>query len=359
MQAPLLLKSSLAGIYLTALTGTAFAQKEASSGNPVPFSEGRLIFEITSGSRTETHLYQRKGDQLRITRPGDHIPTPPLNLVDLETGRVTVLFPQNGTARTIETADEQPPASSGPSTSGFPAMPGLPPGIGPNATSGPAPATPARPAPGEETARIGPDPSKLPAVHNGKPFAIPATPAPGDAPAEPGVPLPKAPAPTSNPGMPEMPTSPDRPAMPEMPPMPGGPGAAQAFVLKATAETKELHGYPCTRFTLDLPREGRLALWLTPEEPLFPFHRLRSEGPDSFRPAEWPDQLAALLRSRNLFPLLITRHERERSPRPDEKPAEPGPEITRWEVTSVQNTALKDTDENLFTPADTFHQLRD
>ena len=101
MQAPLLLKSSLSAIFLTALTGTAFAQREASSGIPVPFSEGRLTFEITSGSRTETHLYQLKGNQLRITRPGNHIPTPLLNLVDLETGRVTVLFPQNGTARTI------------------------------------------------------------------------------------------------------------------------------------------------------------------------------------------------------------------------------------------------------------------
>jgi len=327
----ILLKSSLVGIFLTTMPGAASAQKEASSKTPAPFTEGQLTLVITSGSRTETHLYQRKGDQLRIAQPGDLIPTPPLNLVNLRSGRVTILFPQNGTARTIETTDEKPPAPSDSSTPGFPSMPGLPPGIGPGAA-----VVPATTEPGQVPAGIGPDLSQPTVPTDGTTPALPETPLPGGVPANPAMPM-----------------------MPEMPPIPGGPDAVEAFVLKAGEETKTLHGYPCTRHTLDLPHEGRLTLWLTPDKPLFPFHRLRTEGPESLRNADWPDQLAALLRSKGLFPLLITQHDREHSPAPEEKPARPGPERARWEVTSIQNTALKDPEESLFSTPETFHQLRD
>ncbi|MEM9080146.1 MAG: hypothetical protein AAGC74_05575, partial [Verrucomicrobiota bacterium] len=100
-----------------------------------PLLEGQLTLKLSSGSHHETHRYRLKDHQLRIDQPGDLIPSPPINLINLKTNTITLLRPHNGTARTFTATNESPaPANTPP---GFPAMPQLPPGIGPQSTSTP------------------------------------------------------------------------------------------------------------------------------------------------------------------------------------------------------------------------------
>jgi hypothetical protein len=121
------------------------------------------------------------------------------------------------------------------------------------------------------------------------------------------------------------------------------PGSPAPMELKATNETRVIHGYKCTMHTLSIPREGEMSLWLPAPGLLPPFHLLLEDVP---RRKERPDllqQIPALLRERDLFPLLA------------ELKGEDGGEILRWEVTGIAPGRLEDAD--LFEVPATFYPL--
>ena len=306
--------------FLLSLGSTLFLSLAVSAAEISPFVEGELSLTITSGQREEIHLYRVKGDQLRIDRPGEIIPSPPVNIIDLKSGLVTILHPHNGTSSSYTPSDAFPEAD----TPGLPlGMPQLPPGIGPQSSAKPAPEP-------EKPARIGPDPSKLPGVTEMR--ATSETPD-----------IPELPDAGSQPNLPpqiQQTSILSPPPMPAMPPMLGGPATAP-FALKATGETQEIHGYPCSKHTMELHREGTLTLWLTKQEHLFPFHTLSYEGPNRFGRQEWQDQVSSLLHKEKLFPLLLTLTE-------SQKNDEPAAELARWEVTAIKPTTLQPSEEDLF-----------
>lgn len=255
--------------------GFCVSSTTADAEDFAPLSEGELSLSVTLGQREEVHRYRIKDGQMRIDRPGESIPSPPVNLVDLRSGRVTILRPHNGTARSF-TPSDAPPAGK---------LPG-----------GEAPEMPALPEhPPQAQKDVIPGPSAMSAV-------------------------------------------------------PGRPNTA-TFTLEAMEATRKIHGFPCRKHTLELPREGTLTLWLTKEKRLFPFHTLRYEGPRRFGREAWPEQVASLLRQKQRFPLLLTLKEST-----DEE-KQTTAELARWEVTSVQRSPLEVSEEDLFAVPDSFHSL--
>ena len=60
--------------------------------------EGTITLSVKRhGGSEESFLYSREGDDMRLEKLGEHIPSPPVNLFDLSTGEVKILRPSNGT----------------------------------------------------------------------------------------------------------------------------------------------------------------------------------------------------------------------------------------------------------------------
>ena len=183
--------------------------------------EGRISATLTRGGETQTFLYTAGTNQLRLERGETNWPHA-RNLINLDTGARTLVFPHNRSfvrlKPTAENSSAPPP--------GFPPMPtALPPGIGPQAATGLAPGA----------ARIGP--TNLPGCPSLPPMAqIPTRPAP-PAGLPPGI------GPQPGPGS----APPAMPAMPLMPMMP-----FERPELRATGEKTNLLGHGCRDWRRDM-----------------------------------------------------------------------------------------------------------
>lgn len=271
--------------------------------------EGHINVAMTQGSQTTPLVYTVGANKLRIECPQTDLPHAK-DIVNLDTGDLTLLFPANRSFVQLKSADI---AATG--TPAFPGirMPpaGLPPGVGPQPTSLPG-------VPGH----IGP--TNLPGTR-----AMPSMPA----------------APT--PDIPRMPPSADMPAMPMMPMM-----MMEPMELKATKDTTNLLGYTCLRYELHQRGEA-MEIWATDKLPPFEPY-LQNQG-HRFGPRMIEDQWGQLVKAKKLFPLLaVLRFERP-SPSPNGAPTASGPERLRFEVKSI--TPEKIEDSALFQPPPDYHEL--
>jgi hypothetical protein len=301
---------------------------------PAGAFEGRISATVTQGGQGSGLLYIAGTNVLRIEKTDTNWPHA-RNLVDLQTGSLTLLFPHNRSFVRLKpvAAGVSPASEGGILPPGFP--PGLPPtGMRPNAF--PPGGTPGLPAAGmTATTTIGPT-------------NLPGTPAPPPMPQMPNLPKPPTglPAGIGPPagGAPGMGAGPGMaagmPAMPAMPPMPMMPGMMERAELKATGHKTNLLGYACERFELKQRRET-LEIWATDQ--LFPFVAYQQNQPHPGGPRGPEEQWPELMKARRFFPLLVTLR------------FENGPERYRFEVKSVKPEKIRDP--ALFQPPPDYQEI--
>jgi len=260
-----------------------------------PF-EGRITATLTRGSDTQTILYTVNADTLRIERTESNWPHAK-NLMDRESGVVTVLYPHNRSFVRLKSC-----AHNSAVPPGFPSMPAVPSGIG--GQTSPTPPMPASLPPG-----IGPQTGAQPAA-----FQSP--------------PQPKMP------GISTMPSMPMAGGMPMMP-MPGKTGE-----LNVTTNKMTILGYECVRY--DFAQRGEvMEIWATDQ--LLRFEAYQQNQLPRFGPRGIEEQWSAFLKAKKLFPLRAVLR------------IENGPERLRFEVASVK--AEKIQDHSLFQPPVDYHEL--
>ncbi len=260
---------SLAGINRRGRFAIALALTCAVSSREIPAAEkgaafeGRVTATLTrSGAATTQFLFTRKENELRIENSGSKLE--PINIVDLDAKKLTIIFPHNSTFLHVDLIRQLPDR----------AQPGAPP-LNPN--SG-----------GEAAGFRG--------TTTSSPTAPKMSPPPGFP-----TPLPIA----SMPPIPPMPSSGSGAAgMPMMPPpMPGMFGAAE---LKKTEKTKKIQGFDCTLYTMS-DRGENFEIWATNDAALFPFRLLqRDYNVRRFGPQMIEEQWVELLQRKSLFPLEAT-----------------------------------------------------
>lgn len=258
--------------------------------------EGHISIELIQRSETNMLLYTVRGHHLRIENLNTNWPHS-VNLVDIETGDVTLIFPHNRTLVRLKNSGAQ----AGSATSTRTQMP---------PTGGAATLLPPRKLPQLEVAASPSPESELPL--GGMPPGIGPQTGQG----------------TMPPMIPAMPIS--------MMPMP-----AKELELKATGEKKIILGQPCAQYEIKL-RGETIEVWATDQ--LLPLQMwLRDQrGPNG--PRQFEQRLAELLKPRKLFPLLVS------------SKLERGQEHPRFRVKSI--TPEKVTDEKLFQPPDGYHELQ-
>jgi hypothetical protein len=294
--------------------------------------EGRITAASTRGTQTAPLLYTVGTNQLRIEVTATNRPHP-VNLVDLSSGTLTLLFPHNRSFVRLKPAREDA-AAPFPGAPGMPLPPsGLPPGIGPQSAGTPtAPVMPNLPtAPHTPAPPAGIGPTNLPGVP--VPPAMPQMPAPLA-----GLPPGIGPQPSGMSGIP----GPSGLA-PGMPPMPMRPmGIMEKAELKATGQKTNLLGFACARY--ELKQRGEvMEIWATDQ--LFPFQAYQQNQPRRFRPLMLEEQWPGLLKARQLFPLLVTLR------------FENGSERYRFEVKSIRPDKVADLDGQLFQPPPGYLEL--
>jgi hypothetical protein len=274
---------------LTTLTAVALA---GLSAHAAAF-QGRISATFTRGGETLPVLYTVGSDLIRIEVTGSTYPHP-INIVDRQSGAVTMVYPHNRSFMRLKMQSE--PVASGNLPSGFPP-----------ANSFPQPAaipTPqSRPGPG------------FPGVPNlpGPPGGLP-----------PGI-GPQA-GPANGPGfgagasMPMM--------MPSMIP-------PEKIELIASTNQAVILGYLCTRYDAT-NRAERFEAWAT--DKLLPFFAYTQTGPARFGPRMLEDQWPDWLKSRGLFPLKASLR------------FENAPERFHFEVLSIKAEKIIDTEGKLFQP---------
>jgi hypothetical protein len=264
-----------------------------------PAFEGRIGATLTRGGETQTWRYTVGTNHLRLERAETDRPHA-RNMVALDTGRITLVFPHNrGFVRL--------PAASGNGAPPIPSVPPPPPMPAPSAGIGPAN------PPGV------PPPPSAPAVPDAP--AVPPPPA--------GLPPGVGPQPGGTPGSP--------PGMPAMPMMPMEP-----MELKETKDTLILLGYVCTRY--ELKQRGEvMEIWAT--DKLLPFHAWQQNQRPRFGPQMIEEQWGELLHAKKLFPLRAVMK------------FEHGPERLRFEVKSITPEKIADPDGTLFVPPSDYHEI--
>jgi len=248
--------------------------------------EGVINAVMTKGDQTEALLYTVGTNFLRVEKTATNWPNP-VDIFDLNSGGLTLLFPNNRSFIRLKPVTEN---SSVPP--GFPQMPG----VGPQSQATPSP-------PGE----IGP--TNLP--------GMPALPQPPGVGPQPGHPAPR----------PQMSMAGGMPALP--PPM------MERMDLKATGEKTNLLGFACEK--LDLKQRGEtMEIWAT--DKLFPFQPYVQNQSRRFGPRLMEEEWGELLTIKKLFPLRAVLH------------YDNGMERFRFEITSVKPRKLTDEDAKLFQP---------
>lgn len=123
--------------------------------------------------------------------------------------------------------------------------------------------------------------------------------------------------------------------------------------LKATTDTTNLLGYPCTRYMLK-QRGEVMEIWAT--DKLLPFPPYVQHQPRHFGPRMMEEEWGGLLKAKKLFPLLaVLRFEMSSVPG-QASPAPTGPERMRFEVQRV--TPKRITDDALFRPPPDYHEIQ-
>jgi hypothetical protein len=251
--------------------------------------EGRIQAVIIKGTETSACLYTVGTHFLRIERMETNWPHV-WNVANLDTGTLTLLFPNNRSFVRLKPAIES-------GASPFPAAPAMPPPMMPGSTAPNIPGLPARPDLPALPPGIGPQADATPGGISG------ATPMAG---------------------MPAM------GAMPMMP-MPG----VEKLELRPTGDKTNLLGYVCLRF--ELKQRGEvMEIWATDQ--LLPFQLLRQNQSPRLGPQMIEEQWGGLLKAKKLFPLLaILKFEN-------------GPERYRFEVKKIQSEKMTDDDAKQFQP---------
>lgn len=262
--------------------------------------EGRLTATFTLGGDTQTWLYTVGTNCLRIERGETNRPYA-IDLVALDTGGLTLVFPNNRSFVRLKPAAENVSALP----PGFPPMPAPPPGVGP-----PTPLTPPAPA------NLGP--TNLPGV--------PPPPAPPPMPAT----IPR--------GVPPVLPASGAGALPPMPP----PMMMEKMELTATGGKTNLLGLACERFEIK-QRGETMEIWAT--DRLFPFQAYQPNQPPRFGPPMLEERWGGLLRARKLFPLRATLK------------FDHGAERLRFEVKTVAPARIEDQDGALFQPPPGYHEI--
>ena len=245
---------------LTVYAGASPGQ--TSAADKTTSFEGTLSATLTIRGTTTQLLFTRKDNQLRIEDAATNKPEP-INIVDLASGKLMILFPHNSTFVGVDPMKTPAPPGAPPLPTSFPTLPNIP-GASIGAQTGPA----VPPPPGF------PSPPPLPEV----PF--------GGSPNGAG-------------GAPAL-------AMPMMPPMPAMPGAFGAFDLKKTDKTRTIQGMECTLYTLS-DHGQNFEIWAVSDSALFPFRLLqRDYHPRRFGPPMIEEQWVEMLQKKSLFPLEAT-----------------------------------------------------
>lgn len=315
-------------------------------GASVTKGDGVLEARLTSGAQANEYRYSRRDDVVRIE--DTHVPekgaAPPVNLLDLENGILTIFYPHNSTyvkidaerlaARPAPAMGPRPgpdmPASSEQASSPSkdaaiqmptpPPLPDLPAGIGPRGAG-----------PGPDAKR------KMPEMAT--PPDMPELP-PGIGPKRGG---PDADAAGHSPGGPPgMPAMSGMAGIPPMPPMPGTEGETEPTFEK-TNETRKIHGLTCSKYILQDPREGALEVWAM--EKLIPFYLLVQEAPRFRGRLDFFESWPTMLREKGLFPMLAILKEESG-----------GRERLRFEVTKYDPKQKMD-DPSQFEVPTNFHEI--
>jgi hypothetical protein len=274
--------------------------------------EGRLEVSITRGSETTPLLYTLGTDSLRLEVTRTSSPNP-IDIVDLKTGALTLVFPHNRSFVRLEPGAENTSAVP----AGAPGMPipsgGLPSGVGPQATSDNVLQTPSLPA----------GMRSMPAPAGSLPTGI--GPQHGTA------------------------TAPDTLGMPKMPAMPPMPAMTEKLEFKATGKKEKILGYACEQYELK-QRGETLEIWATDQ--LFPYQPYVRSQPHRFGPRMLEEQWPQMLTSRKLFPLRV-------SLRFDNGPSRTGgAERFHFEVKSITPEKITDDDMKLFQPPADYNEAR-
>lgn len=130
------------------------------------------------------------------------------------------------------------------------------------------------------------------------------------------------------------------PALP-MPMMP--PPMSEKIELKPTGKKEKRLGFACEQFEIK-QRGETMEIWAT--DKLLPYQPYVRSQPHRFGPRMMEEQWAELLKTRNLFPLLVTLK------------FENGAERFRFEVKSVTAKKLTEADASLFQPPPGYVEIR-
>ena len=250
--------------------------------------EGLIQAGLTRGGQTVALKYSASPHCLRVENTATNWPHP-VNLVDTDTGALTLLFPNNRTCVHLPLAPDTVPASD---------MVPLPVPI-PSAVPAPPVSFPvAQTLPGST------------------PFTMPAPPAALTPPlVSPTMPMPLSPAPGGRPMMP-----------------------MDKLELKATDQTTNLLGYACAGYEL---KQGGVMMTIWATDKLLPFQGWVQNQPAHFGRRQIEDQWAELMKARKLFPLLAILK------------LDHGPERYRFEVKAITPKKFTDAEAPLFqAPAD-------
>jgi hypothetical protein len=257
--------------------------------------EGRITAALTRGGQATPLLYTAGTNCLRveITAPDR---SNPVNLLDFQSGEMTLLFPNNRSFVRLK--------------QGSATVPVAPVGVPPTGSG--EPGTDTRPA--FNPAR---------GVSGQRPETAGETPV---------LPMPQMPA------MPNMAAAGGMPAMPTMPPMMMG-----KMELTATGDKTNLLGLACEKFQIK-QRGETMEIWATDQ--LFPFQPYVQNQPHRFGPRMIEEQWSELVKAKKLFPLLATLK------------FDNGMERYRFEVQSITPQKLTDADAQLFQPPSGYFEIQ-
>jgi hypothetical protein len=278
-------------------------------------------------------IYTRKGDEVLIENSDKSKPEP-INIVDLTTKKLTIVYPHNSTFVVVPLTTMSSVAGVGDPGG---RVPGASMPVGPGST---IPAT---------TPRIGPAIAPPPGFSTPPP--MPSMP-----------PMPPMPDPAAAGLM----AGPQRFGPPGMPPMAGMGGFGAAPELKKTDKTRKIQGLDCVLYTLSDRRET-FEIWATPDSGLFPFRLIQMNYQNRrFGPRMLEEQWVEFLQKQSLFPLEATLRAElpilpvsrgGASPTANSgAPSDPGPPQFVFKVDKIERTKIDN--EKLFQPPDGYLEIQ-
>jgi hypothetical protein len=265
--------------------------------------DGRITATLTRGDEVRTFLYTAGTNSLRIEDVATNRPHA-WNVLDRQTGELTLIFPHNGSFVRLKSETENNPSMPPRS----PAMAALPPNLGNQ---------PQMAATLILLAGVGPT--------------------------------------NLSPGSLQVPQMPQMPRMPAMPPSAGIPAGMPAMPMMmppptpetiqptATGDKTNLLGFGCSKFEVK-QRAETIEIWATDE--LLPFQPYLETQPHRFGPLMLEEQWGPVLKAKKLFPLLATL----KSAR--------GLERMRFEVKTVRAEKVTNDTARIFRPPQGYFEIQ-